>query len=193
VCGADPVETDGDAAVGGAACVRPARAVRVDVPARPRLRPLTAVLAERRAEVRRTAEDENGAGPRDPARRRAPAGAGDRAPAGVGHRVDEPAAAARATAVRVVGVIAEVASGRRPLRHVAAICDDATYEGLVPALRGIADRAVRLGPLRVCAVSDAAVEVAAVLHAPHRSRAVLGRLERVPGEEQWRVRLLALL
>jgi len=157
---------------------RPFLAVRLDPVPRPVLRSLTDVLAEARAAAARPTAPEAAPEP------------------GPGPAVDPEAVAARVrpVAVRVLGALAEVLAGRRPLRHLAAVCEPELFARLVDELDRRADPHVRVGGVRLCAVGPAAVEASTVLHGGRRARAVAARLEHHPTPRPgWRLTALTVL
>ena len=172
------------------ACGAPARATRMDRRPRPRLRPLAEVLAELGE----------------------PAAAVDRPPAD-GEGVGGPAwDAALATAAAQVGPLAvglltaaiEVLDGRRPLGHLARLCPPALQDPVRVTVERAGPgfpRGARVRGLRVCpvvgkagpdGVATLAVEVAAALRGPQRTRAAAARFE-LDGARTWRVTELAVL
>lgn len=181
--GSTPVPTAVPAAV---PAVAPARARRVGEVPVPRVRPLAEVLPGPRvapvsapdAEVRtRRAQDE----------------------------LDRLAAALRPVAARLLGAVADVLAGRRPVGHLSTLLTPAALNTLsrsapTPGTGPVGARTTLPGPgtgsgpgsgsrprpgsgtavrgLRVCAVGPRAAEVAAVVHGRDRVRAVAARLER---------------
>lgn len=170
-----------DDAMLGQPCRTPRRTVRVGPLPRPRVRPLTEVLAAL-ARDRATAVPEAVASPR-----REPAPAPD--PLADLTRVHD---AARPAAVRLFGAVAEILDGRRPPAHLRGLCDDALYASTVSRLapsRPSPSRS-RVRGVRVCAVSAVAAEISAVLHRGAEARGVAARLERT--DRGWRLSALVV-
>jgi hypothetical protein len=93
---------------------------------------------------------------------------------------------------QMVQVIAEVLSGQRPSTQLLRWTVPEVYEqlrgrttsGHRPPGTGPCRRP-RVGTVRVCEPADGVAEVAAVVHGPHRTRAMALRLEGMDG--RWRV------
>lgn len=182
----------------GSPCRAPARTVRVGVVPRPRIRPLTEVLAALgAADPAVRAPDPSTAPTTDPDATALDTTAMD--PLALETlALDTLATAARPAALSLFGVLAEILDGRRPTAHLRPLCDEDLYARAVTQL-GADHRSARRGGragrsrvrgVRVCAVGPTAAEVSAVVHRDDRARALAARLER--SGRRWRLTALVV-